>query len=520
MKAPLPVVAFALLIPTAVAACGDADAPRLRAFLSVRHPATSSAPDGDGGATAGALDVAPMPDVGADEPGAEPDDGADLGAETSGDVMAGGDLAGSDGEPEANADVASDAEPGPGEPDRYPEDRVLSPLSPGLVAGLQALAEADPTLSDDVFIKVGASTSVSGSFLKCFAGTAYDLGSHGALQSTRDFFAGGDAAGSDPFSRSSLAAKGGVSAGWALTGSPSPLEQELAAASPRFALVHYGTNDMGLGATYLSALFPFAENLWNIIDLLRDRGVIPVLATIQRRGDRASADLWVPTYNGVIRAIAQGRQIPLVDMWLANEGLPDHGLASDGVHSAVYPEGACILTDAGLRYGMNHRNLQVLTMLSRLEAAVLDGEASDPPQATLSGLGTPEDPVVIPALPFHDLRDTRSALSDTLDTYDGCGAPQDERGPEVIYALDVGVMTRVRVTVHDLGATDVDLHLLDETASTAGCLARHHQVLEATLQPGRWHLALDTFVSGGGTERSGEYLLSVVPCPADDPDCG
>jgi hypothetical protein len=488
-----------------VNACADGGDARLAGFVSRdRTTATATpadadiAPPGDASGD-GSLgtDAVPLPD--AAPPDVTPADGT------------------ADG---LSPDAEEDSGPALTGPERYPHDRVLSPLSPALVTRLRELADADPTLSDDVFSKVGASTSVSASFLKCFAGTAYNLGVHDHLQSSRDFFAGGDAGGVDPFSRSSLSAKGGVSAGWALSGSPSPLEQELSAAAPRYALVHYGTNDLGLGATHLSALFPFAENMWRIVDILIERGVIPVLATIQRRGDDADADLWVPTFNGVIRGLAEGRQIPLVDMWLANEDLPNHGLASDGVHSASFPGGACVLTPEGLRYGMNNRNLQILSMLGRLEAAVLDGEASDPPQQTLMGLGTPDDPIRIPGLPFHDLRDTRSAPSDALDFYDGCAASQDERGPEYVYALDVAAPTRLRVTVHDLGATDVDVHLLDETASTGGCLARHHQVIEATLAPGRWHLALDTFVSSGGTERAGEFLLSVVPCPADDPACG
>lgn len=480
-----------------LAACADGPETRRSTFLARDRAPTATRSVTDASADAGGLDASP-PDLRGDAP----------------------DPPGVDAGPMTDVDSGEDAGPTPSEPERYPHDTVLSPLSPRLVQRLQGIAATDPSLSDDVFSKIGASTSVSSGFLKCFAGNAFDLDVHTRLRSTRDFFASGDAGGGDPFSRSSLAAKGGVSAGWALSGSPSPLEQELSAASPRFALVHYGTNDLGLGATHLSALFPFAENMWRIIDLLIDRGVIPVLATIQRRRDDAAADLWVPTFNGVIRGLAEGRQIPLVDMWLANEDLPNHGLASDGVHSASYPGGACVLTPEGLRYGMNNRNLYFLSMLSRLEAAVLDGEPGDPPQEWLSGLGTADDPIRIPGLPFHDLRDTREAASDALDMYGGCAATQDERGPEFIYALDISATTRLRITVHDLGATDVDVHLLDETASTEGCLARHHQVIEATLAPGRWHLALDTFVSPSGDERGGEYLLSVIPCPTDDPDCG
>jgi hypothetical protein len=405
-------------------------------------------------------------------------------------------------------------------PVAYPADLILSPLTPWHVTHYRTIADRDPTLADDVFMKVGASTTVSNNFLKCFAGTNVDLGAHTHLRSTLDFFLAGDAAGGDPFSRTSLAAKSGVSAGWALTGAPSPLDAEYAALGPRWAFVHYGTNDMGLGSTYLSALWPFAENLWTLVDTLLERGVIPILATIQRRLDRPAADLWVSTYNGVIRAIAQGRQIPLVDMWLANEPLPRHGLGSDGLHSSVHDEGACHLTNAGLQFGMNHRNFQMATMLQRLEALLLDGESADPAAETINGTGTMDDPIAVHALPFQDLRDTRTSASRGFDRYGGCDAGQNEGGPEFVYRLNISATARIRATVHDLGSVDIDLHLLDSRGTPEGCVRRDHQVIEATLSEGTWYLVADTFVSSGGQERAGEYVLSVIMCPAEDPNCG
>jgi len=407
-----------------------------------------------------------------------------------------------------------------GGPTPYPADRVQSPITPFVVQRLQAIAQRDPSLQDDVFMKVGASTTVSGSFLKCFAGNTVDFGAYPALESTRDFFISGTAGGTDPFSRTSLSAKSGVSARWAIDGDPPPLLIEYGATAPRFAFIHYGTNDMGLGSTYLSALYPFSENLWTIIDTLLDLGVIPILATIQRRLDRPAADLWVSTYNNVIRAIAKGRQVPLVDMWLANEDLPRHGLASDGLHSASDPDGPCLFDAGGLQYGMNNRNLQMLTVLSRLEAAILDGETADPPAPDSLAVGTVDDPISIDGLPFQDLRDTRVGPQAFFDRYPGCAATQNEEGPEFVYRLDLTRQTRLRATVHDLGTTDIDLHLLDGTGTPEGCIARHNGSIEATLDAGTYYLVLDTFVSGAGLERSGEYLLSLIECPAEDPTCG
>ncbi len=496
-----------------LAACAD-EAPELRATRILRPPAVAPL-DATSARDAGPLDDAAMGD-GIGEDSRPSQDGAVEDSRPQPDVAP--DVGPS---PDTSPDAAGDVHPAPEVgPVLYPADRIHSPLSPAVVTRLRAIASADPTLHDDVFMKVGASTSVSRNFLHCLADPDVDLGAFEALRSTRDFFADGDASGGDPFSRASLAAKSGMSARWAIQGDPPPLVIEYGAIAPRFALVHYGTNDMGLGSTYESALFPFVDNLWTLVDTLIDLGVIPILATIQRRLDRPAADLWVPLYNGAIRAIAAGRQVPLVDMWLANETLPRFGLASDGLHSSTHPDGACRFDTDGLGYGMNHRNLQTLTALSRVEAAVLDAEAAEAGAEVLAGLGSPDAPFVIPRLPFADRRDTRDAPSDAFDTYPACGSSANEAGPEFVYRLETDAAVRLRISVHDLGSTDIDLHLLDETGVPEGCLARAHQFLEVRLDPGVHHLVLDTFVSSSGVERAGEYLLVVTECPPEDTSCG
>ena len=65
---------------------------------------------------------------------------------------------------------------------------------------------------------------------------------------------------------------------------------------------------------------------------------------------------------------------------------------------------------------------------------------------------------------------------------------------------------------------DVDIHLLDETATEAGCLMRAHQIIQTTLQPGTYFFALDTFVSGD-QPKPGEYLFAILECHPDDPAC-
>lgn len=404
----------------------------------------------------------------------------------------------------------------------YPPGQVHSPIPADLADHLRGLAAIDPALQDDVFMKVGASSFAQPAFVRCFAGN-YDLATHSHLEPTRAFFAAGTAANTNPFSRASLSAVSGKNAGWAITGDPSPMEQEYLAISPRFAFVMYGANDMGAAGSYQASLYLFAERMWTLVDELIAWGVTPILLTISRRMDSTAADRWVPTFNSVIRGLAQGRGVPFIDVYHAFSDLPNAGVSSDGLHASTFSGGACVLTPQGLQYGHNARNLAVLEALSRVEAVVVDHVAAldtDPETVPrLTGDGSPSSPFQVPFLPFTDMRSTADSPHSNLDVYTGCGANQNERGPEWLYRVDVASRVRIRATVHDLGASDIDLHLLGATPTTAACIRRDHQFVEATLDPGTYHFALDSFVSNNGQVRSGEYLFTVIDCDADPPGC-
>jgi len=269
---------------------------------------------------------------------------------------------------------------------------------------------------------------------------------------------------------------------------------------------------MHMGTTFLSAVFGFGSNMLDLVDELTDRGVVPALLTIPPRGDSSEADAWVPTYNAVIRGIAQGRQIPLINLELGLRAIDGYGLTGDGVHlNALYDYGylACDLTKEGLAYGNNTRNLLILDGLDRLRRAVLEGEALDEAGTAQEGSGTVPDPLAIASLPFTALGDTRDDISSAIDVYDGCEATQDESGPELIYSLVLEQRTAVRALVFDRGDVDIDLHLLGETASGTDCLARDDSDIETTLEPGSYHFVLDSYVSSGDV-RSGEYLFVLI----------
>jgi hypothetical protein len=301
------------------------------------------------------------------------------------------------------------------------------------------------------------------------------------------------------------------------------LGTEIAAISPLFALVHYGANDMQMGTTYQTAIWSFGDHLLSLTDQLIDQGIIPVLSTISPRLDLDDAYLWVPTYCAVIRGAAQGRQVPLMDVHYAVQDLPGYGLSGDGLHPSTYKENGaarpCNFTEAGLEHGYNMRNLTQCQALRSLKESVLDGWEAQESAPILEGDGSAESPFVISDLPFTDLRSTTDSNHSEMDVYFGCDAAQDESGPEYLYRLELDVPTSLRALVFDRGEVDIDLHLLDYTASEEGCIERNHKLIERTLSPGQYHFSLDTFVNNSGIPLSGEYLFVLLACEEGDPDC-
>lgn len=379
----------------------------------------------------------------------------------------------------------------------YPPGARHSPITASVV---QAIAEisGDRPGSEDVFAKVGDSMTVDASALSCFAGDDVDLGEHEALRGALEWFRGGDAAGDTPFDRDSDAAKIGMSVGWVLDG---PLDQELAAIGPRYALVQYGTNDLQLGTTPLTAIWAFGEGMLELSDRLTAHGVVPLWTTIPPRLDSAGLDAWVPTYNAVIRGVAQASQTPLMDL---HGALGGEGLTGDGVHLAALDGWrGCLLTDEGLEHGNNIRNLLWLEALDRVLAA-RDGQVLDEGTA-VRGSGTFDAPWEIEESSFSIRADTRLSDERRLDAYPGCDADQDESGAEHWYRLPPG---RHQVFVFDADGVDVDLHVVDSSRTGEGCIDRDHRYLDVELQDEAF-LVVDTFVSGG-EELAGDYLLVVT----------
>jgi hypothetical protein len=404
-------------------------------------------------------------------------------------------------------DAAADGAPGTDAPvplagpARYGQT-THSPITSSVAANLRAIAAADPKKNDQVFAKVGASNSLNSWFMHCLAGSSVSWGTHGALAATVAHYKSDLGGGVTPFDRDSLCTVVGWPAHKAIAGTPSPLQQEVSAISPRVAVVMYGTNDIGY-----NNIWQYGESMLTITDGLIGWGVVPVLTTIPPRADSTSANLEVPRYNAVARAVGQARQVPVIDLHRELLPLPQQGLGSDGIHMNAKSSG-CDLTSAGLQYGFNVRNLLTLEALARVKAALEGAPAPDPATTPLYGAGTGASPYLVDGLPFSDLRNTAGWPERKLAGY-SCAPTIDESGPEVVYRLELQKQTSLRAIVFDQGEVDIDLHLLDASGSAAGCLARDDKLITKTLQPGTYHLVLDSYVKSG-VEKAGEYLLLVL----------
>jgi len=395
--------------------------------------------------------------------------------------------------------------PEPSGPIRYPHGLRHSPLAKTVVERWKGILSTSPGRTS-VFAKVGDSNTVNTGFLTCFGGNDIQWGANAALEPTRAFFGKDLADGAKTsFERTTLAAKVGWSSGAVLAGDPSPIDQEIAAIKPAFAVVLLGTND-----TYPQGVEPFAQNLLRVVDELAAAGVVPLLTTLPQRDDTDEARALVPEMNAIVRAVAQARQAPLMDLFGALVELPDFGLVGDGIHLQSFAQGgvhACWFDAAGLGEGMNRRNLLTIEALDRARRFLLEGEAPEPRPKDLAGEGSWASPFEIDALPFVDDRDTTASKTSVANQY-SC-SPVDEGGAEVVYRLVLKAPTKLRIRVFDAADVDIDVHFMEDPGGAELCVARADKVLDVSAGPGTYWISADSYVSASGP-LPGPYLLTVV----------
>jgi hypothetical protein len=257
-----------------------------------------------------------------------------------------------------------------------------------------------------------------------------------------------------------------------------------------------GTNDVRFGRSVAA----FGADLWTIVDHQIARGAIPVLSTMPAMHGDPDANARIPLFNRVIRAIAQGRSLPLVDLHLALSTLPNEGISSDGIHPETAPAGGCALTDDALRYGYNLRNLLSLQALDRARRAC-SGEPIDASAPRRQGTGSHADPFV-GQLPLVDLADTRTGEAG-LASYPGCGVTAS--GREIVYRLELPAATAIDAFVVGNAPVDVDVAILGGTLDAASCVAGGDLSASATVGPGTVYVVVDS----RSAASEGEFVVVV-----------
>jgi hypothetical protein len=232
----------------------------------------------------------------------------------------------------------------------------------------------------DVFSKIGDSITVSDAFLMPIGDGLYDLGADYAhLETTIAYYSAAEARPGfgNAFRNPSLAAGTGWAAFQALDAayaSPgclageSPLACEYRVVQPSVALIMFGTNDIGYRTPD-----QYRADLDRIAEVSVGAGVIPILSTIPPRPTMPAR---VDEFNRIVAEVAAARRLPYWDYHAALAGLPNNGLAFDGVHPSSPPRrfaDAAVFTPQNLRYGYVQRNLTALQTLHDLHQMIGDG---------------------------------------------------------------------------------------------------------------------------------------------------
>lgn len=228
-----------------------------------------------------------------------------------------------------------------------------------------------------IFSKVGDCMSTETPlYLGPFADGKFDFGPYANLRGVYDFYSK-EAAYSgyaNSFGWESVAARNGYNASSVLDPDwlssrlckrgTSPLDCEYNLVKPAVAVIMFGTNDI----TSLSAA-QYDFFLRVVVHKTIARGIIPLLSTFPGHFTLASrANL----LNQIIYEIGRDYQVPVMNLWLALQPLPNKGL--DPVNSYLSLGGSRKVTyfsEGNLKFGYTMRNLVTMQSLDVLWRSVI-----------------------------------------------------------------------------------------------------------------------------------------------------
>ncbi len=221
------------------------------------------------------------------------------------------------------------------------------------------------------FIKVGDCMTDNPNFLHPIGQGEYDLGEYQDLLTVVDNFNQDDL---NSFGRKSQAAAGGFNTAsvidslWAnpefCQAGETPLSCEVRVMQPSIALIMFGTNDV----FYLDeASFDFFLRSI-VVETIRD-GILPIMSTFPQRPEFPEKSV---LYNQIVVQIAQDYDVPLINLWLALDPLPNQGIdQEETTHMSTPASGqVCYFIGPNLEAGFTVRNLVTLQTLDAVMKAV------------------------------------------------------------------------------------------------------------------------------------------------------
>ncbi|MBW2222865.1 MAG: SGNH/GDSL hydrolase family protein [Deltaproteobacteria bacterium] len=381
-------------------------------------------------------------------------------------------------------------------------------LGDAVQAHIREIHARNPELRDDAFSKMGGSSVASKAFLYCFSTPHVDLGEHPDLTGTIEYF---DTGKRNSFNRESKATGVSWNLRYVLGGRPANFRKELNATQARWALVLFGGNDAQNENERI-----YLRRLVYLIEQLEEMGVVPVLGSALPRRN-SYRNRWIRRFNDITEAVANHWSLPYIDYHAALSALPRKGLARDGVHPNVLGRGgvrtACQLTEKGLRYGNNVRNLLTLEMLSALRATIPvadtvadtdTGTDAGTDADTDTGTDAGTDPGTAPDSDADTAPDTAPAPdpfpistliskpdlppTDTLPK--NCGPPKPN-SRHYRTRLDLQDRTRIRASGLDLDGYKPRVFWVRVDENGERCVRRRSQTLEVDARPGMWDLIVE-----------------------------
>jgi hypothetical protein len=230
-------------------------------------------------------------------------------------------------------------------------------------------------VNPQVFSKVGDCMTANELFMAPFSAADYDLGAHDDLQTVIDYFSEAPARDAadwtlNSFANPGLATTSGFNTAsvqdalWAdptwCSADESPLACEYRISNPAFSVIMFGTNDV-----FVLDEASFDYYLRNIVIETINRNIVPVISTFPERPEYPEKSM---LYNQIIVKIAEDYDLPLINLWLGLEDLPNKGVDEvETTHLSIPPqESTGYFSPENLEFGYTYRNLVTLQALDLL----------------------------------------------------------------------------------------------------------------------------------------------------------